>query len=254
MEDGYKYIVSLGGGCDVALALQFCKIRDEACIFDWLWNLNSGLENVYSIIEDNFVEFLKTDSYYYEKYPIFGKKQVLTHKKYPQLVLLHQNPLDNKNDADALERRAQRFLNILKSKEKVLFIYYRLMDKNEDRTDFSELLTSESTIFAQKLHDLYPELKFDLLSLYMAKDIDKDRFKWVEEVSVSKDCRIFFDSVLLREGEKEEGHAISQEIWIDVLLKYVLKSRLKRFFFREILRCRLKLNQFKSKFKRKKTA
>jgi len=227
----YKEVVSLGGGCDIASTLNYCRIRKQSGVFDWLWNLNLGLENVYSIIQDNFIEFLDEQNYYYDKNARFGDKLVLMHKKYPQLVFLHQNPLERKKDAEALSRRAKRFLNILNSRGKVLFVYYRLMDNDENKENFQELLVSESLNFASKLNNLYPKLKFDLLSLYMDETLDNKRFKDIKiKSTLSKSYRIFFDSVLLRSDENEEKQAITKKRWIDILFKYIFRNPINIFF------------------------
>ena len=126
-------IIPLGGGCSVASNLKSLNMRNKALFFDYLWNLNDGLNSATKIIDDNLEGFDKQEFYKYDYHPKWnfdGKKivkneKVIVHKKYPNIAFIHYDIFKDDKAINSFLRKAKRVRNILKSGDKIIFVYYR---------------------------------------------------------------------------------------------------------------------------------
>ena len=121
-----NYIIPLGCQCFSAFFLKTNNLKKTSYPFDWIF---SSPKVIINILEDNFKKFL--DKNYYMIRDINS-----THNKHliylPDLMLFnHRNPL---NDIDHLyyKRCIDRFYNVLKKKEKKLFLLTSLKNKIEN--------------------------------------------------------------------------------------------------------------------------
>lgn len=118
----FPTIVPLGGGCDTGIILNRLKLRKQALPFDWLWNLDTGLDSVTDIIDSNFKHVIDSDSYEYRNHYRLDKLQIV-YKNYPSIIHMHSNPFLQSGHS-ALVRRYSRFHQLLKSSQYIRFIYY----------------------------------------------------------------------------------------------------------------------------------
>ena len=72
--------VSLGGGCDVATNLKKLGLRLEQYPFDWLWNLDAGLDYVSKIIATDFKGLTSKHDYTYASHQINPVEKFLIFK------------------------------------------------------------------------------------------------------------------------------------------------------------------------------
>lgn len=122
--------ISLGCACGVAYQLQKLKIRKYAFPFDWL-RVNS-LHDITNAIMNNFDEFLKVDeTEISNKFSIINDDFVENNSKSRVMInkygmkFYHDFDADNDNYESVYEkyqRRISRFIEIIKSSEKICFI------------------------------------------------------------------------------------------------------------------------------------
>jgi hypothetical protein len=187
-----EQVVSLGGGCDVATELfSQADLPKTTHFFDYLWNLDGGLCNVINIIRERFAGFDSLDDYVFRAHPEWNTDQTLgprviacanqgstqlVHRKYQDIAFVHYE-----HDTELVEsfrRKAQRFLELLESKDPVSFVYYRqyhgpINGQYVNGLDFDidakmRHFQAESEELAASLKTLYPQLPFRLVSAFAA--------------------------------------------------------------------------------------
>jgi hypothetical protein len=109
-----KYVCSLGFNCHTAQFLKSNDLKFVSYPFDWVM---SNLSVVKKSIEDNFTVFLDKNNY-----TDLNMEQRCGHKIYCENMFVHHNPLKNENDYQYFNRCVNRFRDLLKKKEKKLFI------------------------------------------------------------------------------------------------------------------------------------
>lgn len=186
-----KYI-SLGGGCDIQTYLLNKYVNSETCVFSYIWNLDGGLINVIDIIKNNFLGLKNIEDYLIDYHPKFyfpetttnnkpiclscpKRENKLINKQYRSMSFFHYE-LSNEF-IDSINRKIERFQNLLNSEEEILFLYYRQYDEpinsdyfNDKDYDINlklDVFINESEFFVKELQILYPKLSFKLLSLFM---------------------------------------------------------------------------------------
>lgn len=132
-------VVSLGGGCDVATILGDFGVRRASLPFDWLWNLDTGLETVCDIIVDDFAQILKPDSYGLTEHYRFPSRLSVTYGSYPSVVHMHSDPFRVPEDHATLVRRIQRFRRTLQDAPHITFVYYRCLEEGRIKRSDSTL-------------------------------------------------------------------------------------------------------------------
>jgi hypothetical protein len=117
-------------------------LRKQSFPFDWLWNQDLGLSAINEIIKNDYKPILGLKSYVLAKHYKM-ENSVIVYRNYPSIMHLHSNPLEKKDDHETLLRRIERFKNILNSKRKACFIYYK--SHNEEYLK-DKLITIEDTV------------------------------------------------------------------------------------------------------------
>lgn len=123
----YDYVVSLGEKCFVAQTLNALNIRKTSSPFDWVdcANENGGLSSRLDLIINNFFGFFDKEYLY----PVFEENYRLFANKYTNLSFRHEFSQNDDFDTsypnikEKYDRRIQRFVDMLKSKKKILFVY-----------------------------------------------------------------------------------------------------------------------------------
>ncbi len=232
----YKKVISLGSGCFISMNLNRCRLRKQAYVFDWVWNLDSGLSVVTDAIKDGFKKmscrgnFIKT-----KHYGIDNKILVVINKEYPNTAFIHHDIMDDSEVYAAFLRRTERFLKLFENKKgKILFIYYReqgsITDTPKDELkncDFMDLLENESLDFVNEIQKLYPNLKFDLLSLYAFHN-NKSTIKLPKNRNF-KNVHLFFDKLPAVAGEQAEDLKLWNENLDDIFYKYGIYADFNTF-------------------------
>jgi hypothetical protein len=108
-----NYVCSLGRLCYPASFLKKNKLKLVSYPFDWTF---SNFDMIIHAIEDDFKIFL--DQSYY----VNIDETICDHSYYKDLRFNHHNPLINKKDYNYYKRCVNRFKNLLKYKERKLFI------------------------------------------------------------------------------------------------------------------------------------
>ena len=197
-----KY-VSLGFNCNVSLALKSNNLKKETNIFDYLV---SNPKDILKILKEDINEFLegkpifldfcdKTQKYFIteNKDNSNNKKKLALYDKNLNLIFAHdyygtqQSIIDTKNK---YKRRIIRFKNILKSKEKVLFIFSGKSDHKDYMSNTHSILSLENRskpkrylIYLEQLSNYlkknFSNLKFHILAFNLFnihEDYEKNNF------------------------------------------------------------------------------
>ena len=169
-----EIFVSLGSGCAVSQRLNEAGLRKQSYPFDWLWNLEGGLEVVNDIIGNDFFQFIYRSNLVTENHYRWNKK-VIINRFYPNIAHIHSDPQNNEKDYQSLLRRVKKIRDLLNGKSNIQFIYFRSIEEFDPSTKHKEYsltycferLLQESTEFIKIIKNKYPSLQFKLLSICM---------------------------------------------------------------------------------------
>lgn len=194
-----KY-VSLGFNCNVALALKNNNLKEETNIFDYLISNPESLlkilnEDVTDFLKDKpiFLKFKKNNKFLIIENSCKKKKDLCIYDKNINLIFPHdyngtqQSIIDTKNK---YKRRIIRFKNILKSKDKVLFIFSGKSDYKDYINNSHSIMSLEDKskcekylIYLDKLSNYFKKnfsnLKFHILAFNLFdknEDYEKNNF------------------------------------------------------------------------------
>lgn len=87
-----RAFISLGGGCDVAWAFERLFCRHAGFPFDWLWNLDSGMQFVVDAIDEQFASMKDPDGYTRTRHRCFAE-DVTSYSRHREVAHVHSNPL-----------------------------------------------------------------------------------------------------------------------------------------------------------------
>lgn len=217
----HEYI-SLGSACDAAMILDKIKFRKNAYPFDWLWNLESGIENVIDIISSDFKNIVSENSYIQTRHYRLPNP-VVVYKEYPTVIHMHSNPMINKKDHYTLLRRIQRFQEVMKSQTRIHFIYYRnhyedtLVNPKVTVSDSLHRLVKEGEDFLRMLDTKYEKRHTDS-SLLLILETNIEQFHVSNETILSKDSRIQIGYTLSRYDDQKKLYRLWQKQWIQNIL------------------------------------
>lgn len=151
--------VSIGPYCKTAEFLISYGLKPVSYPFDYIF---SSLDIVRDCLEDKFAKFLDKSHYaagdsenstkhtYYSKYldtPVLLKHHLTCNFSEEYKVSSgnfwnHHDLINKPADYEAFQRRANRLLDLIKSGEKVVFVYYNCYTKDtKDVIDFANSLT-----------------------------------------------------------------------------------------------------------------
>lgn len=154
--------ISLGAACDVAGNLNYVGLRHRSYPFDWLWNLDQGLEAVIQIFQDDFQDITQPCCYVEQSHYRFPEPMVV-YKAYPTIAHLHTNPLQDKDAHKTLCRRVDRLREEMNKDTVKHFVYYRnfsegilLKEPTLSPEDIFQKLLSEGESFMDMLQQKYP--------------------------------------------------------------------------------------------------
>ena len=133
--------ISLGSACDTAMILdEFC-IRKKSYPFDWLWNLDYGLEAINRMLTEDFFTVLTPNAYSNAEHYRFDKKQIV-YERYPSIVHMHSDPLKDISAHEQLVRRIRRFEKRLHENCFIHFLYYK--NYNEEKLKHSNISINDT--------------------------------------------------------------------------------------------------------------
>tara|TARA_B110000971_G_scaffold221756_1_gene270397 strand:- start:202 stop:6702 length:6501 start_codon:yes stop_codon:yes gene_type:complete len=222
-------IISLGSSCDVSLNLKRLGINNIHYFFDFIWNEYDGLRTVTKIIKNNFIHF--NDLINYTKittHPILNWTKCDINKYYPNLVFMHHDT-EKKDVIESFIRKINRTEDILISKKKKVFIYYRHygFDYHEWRApilniflDLEEFI-KETLEFCSMYKDLYNE-NFHLISLitYEPNFDTKNINKHLLILKKYENDYLTFDFVYRRHDSDKMLNNFSINSWNNIFHKY----------------------------------
>lgn len=139
-------LISLGGDCSVAYQLDQCGYRSCAYPFDWI---RSSLDNIISLLRNNFDEFIDRDQLIYKrstdnfKFVVDNNEEnvqvscghIYQHKKYKSIQFCHDFVDDVQSNLPQVQekyrRRIERFQQTIYSKS-CIFIRYETGKLTDD--------------------------------------------------------------------------------------------------------------------------
>lgn len=235
--------ISLGSACDTAMILDRMRLRKKSYPFDWLWNLDSGIDFVADAIKSDFSKILMQDSYCKRDHWRLSDK-VLVYKDYPLVVHMHSDPLSRIEDHDDLVRRIKRFRELMNSNAKLHFVYYRnyyedtLKNSTISPMDSLRVLVSDGVQFLRVMDEKYPHHTKNIsLLLVMERNIDQPNFQKFTDWVTDKRLKIGF--TLSRYNDRQNLNKIWEEQWINLIISKTampIGLRIQCRFF-NVIRC-----------------
>lgn len=154
-----KVYVSLGNSCSIAYNLNLCNLRGEAYPFDWVRVTN--LNNITSLIENKFEDFLDINTFIFKEFSDkFEVNNKLGSYIYKNNYCCFYHEFENRIDKekilsfkDKYKRRINRFLDLLNSDKKIIFI----------REEFGKISITKINKFIKKLYDFNPNINFKII-------------------------------------------------------------------------------------------
>jgi len=226
-RDMRHYYISLGSACDAAISLKYIGVRKESLPFDWLWNFDTGLRSVVTIIENDFKQIIDKDSYQLANHYRFSKP-VVVYKSFPGIVHLHSDPMTINGEHEKMLRRIKRFINILNNKSKKHFVYYKCYEEdlikncNQSIKDTLDELICEGEKFVTMLLEKYAHVKNQFyLLLIIQTDKDKSR-NACNEIRNANTCYpeyIKLSYTITRNNENRKLHNIGIKQWNRCLIR-----------------------------------
>lgn len=239
-----RVIISLGSGCLIATELRIFYLRRYSLPFDWLWNFEDGLEAVTGIIDNDFKEITGDDSCVYSSgHYMWPDKKMLVFAKYPNVALIHSNPLELERDRSALKRRVIRFKELLAGQLPITFIYFRdylyyrnqvnsqAYDKIAMAAETWKKLTEESEAFVEMMARKFPANNFVLLSLFLAPAEVVAKIRNTSPIFLNQNGHsknIIYDFIVQPDNIPPESQAYQADTdkqFGELFLKYKLISR-----------------------------
>lgn len=150
-----QLIVPLGCDCHPAYVLKSLYLRNYSLPFDWLSiNPVRTFEYMNENINDKFENFLKN--------PKLNERGYFISEKYPYSEFMHEKDLNSQETINKFERRIDRFLKILKSRQ-IYFLHNIPVNSLQAESDINLYINSiklfQSKIPAGSTIHIY--LRFD---------------------------------------------------------------------------------------------
>ena len=154
-----KTFVSLGNSCSIAYNLKLCNLRTEAYPFDWVRVTN--INNVTTLIDNKFNDFLDIDTFVFKEYSdIFEVNSKMGSYVYKNNYCSFYHEFENRIEREKLLsfkdkyiRRIERFLDLLQSDKKIIFI----------REEFGKIKINKINRFIKKLYENNPNINFNII-------------------------------------------------------------------------------------------
>lgn len=146
----FDEIISLGSYCNTSLYLKNIGKKRETYVFDWVGTIDASVFK--KLIDTNFENFFEYDDFIYFRdglsFGMFNKRNNIAyiHDKFDK-----QHIVETKTK---YIRRAERFMQLMKSNKKILFIRIQARQNHElkkvseyeDIVEFSKYLKSTTNI------------------------------------------------------------------------------------------------------------
>ena len=217
-----QLVISLGSSCDAANQLKRININNTHYFFDFIWNEYDGLKTVNEIIKGNFSHFNNIKNYTKTTtHPILNWAPFNINKYYPNFVFMHHDTT-KQEIIESLNRKIERTKNVLNSKRKKVFIYYRHYDDPRNPINDLNIIINESLEFCEMYKNKYNN-NFYLLSLivYHPK-IDKDKINThLLKLRNNENENLKFDFVY-RKNDKDNEFFVKS--WNNLFKKYNIKK------------------------------
>ena len=126
----YEHFISIGSRCHASSFLKRNKLKKESYPFDWIY---SNLYMIIHCIDTNFIFFLDKNYYSIANPDNYNQTHLYYYPDY-NTMFNHHNPLNN-IDYEYFKRCINRFYNVLKSKEKKLFLL--MLDHNDSNPHYT---------------------------------------------------------------------------------------------------------------------
>jgi len=210
------YFISLGTHCVVADGIKLAGKRNKSYPFDWLW---CPAKTTYSILEllinkssYDACEYMTTGYGYY----IYEKPEHFKSVNYTTKDQMNPNtglgiPHDTINDEYRvkLTRRLERLLELIKSGNKVVFIYADATNKNFNYHLDDIKFGIDATEYLKKIYDLLYPLNNNIEILY---------FSWKEHMHINDKIKHIEHTQDVVNGT--DGNCVRQKIQKYILCNY----------------------------------
>lgn len=191
--DKYKNYISIGYNCSASILLNKLKLRTKAFPLDWVvsnpnWLLiyfKTQFKDYYLPAPNSKTNYLGQDFHWFE-----------THKFQEANEAYCENNISNyklsiyQDNCNKFKRRIKRLIDLLHSKESILFVYnaeYRINCERESPYEKNMILYEDAHY--NNLIDLknyfesnYPSSKIDILVIYINK---KNKFKYEKKDKIN---------------------------------------------------------------------
>ena len=224
--------ISLGSACDTAMVMDSAGVRKKGYPFDWLWNLDTGLESVTEIIRNDFKQITSDNCYAKKRHYRFSDSMIV-YKDYPSIAHLHVNPLEDIKEHQKSCRRAFRFIEEMKRNTVKHFIYYRCLEEDllqgksdSINTTFNRLI-NEGETFVDMMTEKYPNIRkaFHLLLIIQVNENLLEQAKKIIETYTNKQFNQKYNKIIktgytiTRNDEDKRLKSIWRLQWMNMLLK-----------------------------------
>lgn len=181
----YDYVISLGYNCDVANGLMHGELRDKSYPFDWNF---TKMSKINTTIRENFINFFKRENLARSKYngrPAMDKDGgvIYVHNGSYEDLIKNEEYYNIRNEN--YMRRIERFLELLNSDKKILFVRLIEDDTHEEHLEFINIIK-----------EMYQNCNFKLILLlqdektqfFQYKNIYFENMKYVSGMKTNRYC------------------------------------------------------------------
>lgn len=233
--------ISLGAACDGAMILDSLCLRSKGYPFDWLWNLDSGMDFVCDAILNDFQKISNEKAYTNSDHYRFTHSAV-TYREFSHVAHVHSNPMDNKVDHEQLVRRTKRFKETLLDNSHKNFVYYRAVEedilsgKTKDLEESVRLIINDAMAFMKVLEQKYTgaleNMTLILVLQVNKKELIRSKMLLVNELRARNSVysnKISLHSSVTRNDKDPELNRLWKRQWKSIILKSAKISKSTRF-------------------------
>lgn len=252
------HIVSLGGGCAIKTELIRKFFPEQpALFFDYLWNLDDGLDACTRIILNDFQDFREVDDLFYYPHPKWNTdselkpislcinpvgtgQSILVSRHFINISFFHYQ--HTTKTLQSFKRKSERFKKILQDTTcQTIFLYYRQHDEPingnyAEKNDYSideklSRLESESLRFRDAMEKKYPSLPFNLIALIMEPfafhaQVTPAIDEFLRQKAILPSRSIVYDRVLA--SVPEDTAKLSSKSWGRIYRRHLVTNPLQR--------------------------
>jgi hypothetical protein len=207
------------------MTLEKIGLKPASLPFDWLLNLEGGLDAVNAIVESDFATVTGEDAYVLRPLATFPEDMV-AYRHHPGIIHLHSDPLRDPRAAAALERRIARFREVLGADEMLHFVAYEAIWADPPPEDaviagrLAELIRQGERFLAFADRRRGRADRHRLLLVLQTHASARERTRAMIARMPLPDARLTLDHTILRNDRDRRGRATWRRQWIWTLMTH----------------------------------